>query len=159
MKINEREIVIAICAFIVGFYFNSEEGSKLFKKEDTKPSIIAYVVSDTCQFCNKLLPILEKLQTQYKTKLNFIKLDISTDDTKKSAEELATKYGIGNFLTEVNGLPTLGVFCPNGGKEIKHITGLREESEYIKEFDEYIKNIKTTCTKEGDYIPVAESRT
>ncbi len=155
MKFTEREIVTAICAFIIGFLANTPEGIKLFHGKPKKLPIIAYGISGSCHFCNQLMPILDKLKPNYEGKLNFIKLDLSSDETKKGTDEIAKEYGLSDFVSGINSYPTLGLFCPNGGNKVKIIAGLHSEEDYVKEFDNFTKDISTFCARDGSFLSEA----
>ncbi len=65
-----------------------------------------------CGWCRRLEPIVEKLATEYKDRMKFVKVD--TDEQKK----IASRWG-------VSGLPTMLIF--KRGKRVERIAGYRDE--------------------------------
>jgi len=77
--------------------------------------------AEWCQPCRMLTPTIEKIATDYNTRIKVGKVDTDAN------HGVAAKYGI-------NSIPTVIVF--KGGQIVKKLVGLRKEQEFKAALDE-----------------------
>ncbi len=80
-----------------------------------------------CPWCTKLKPVFEELAEEYKDKILFAKVDVSTEST------IASSLGI-------MGIPVLKFFCY--GKEVGEIVGYLPKENLKQKIDQMIQNHK-----------------
>ncbi|MFA5952964.1 MAG: thioredoxin [Candidatus Pacearchaeota archaeon] len=95
--------------------------------ENSKLPVVVDFYADWCGPCQMMAPVFESLSTEFKGKMNFLKLDTSEE------EMLSVKFG-------VQGIPTL-VFM-NKGKEISRHVGYAPGQMLKSKISEVLKKIK-----------------
>lgn len=152
LKITERDILVAVCFFALGFCFhglNSQGLQESSSKNQSKQPFVAYVVSDDCFACQIFFPVLEKLKEKYKGKIDFVKLDITKQEEKPQTEKIARQYGVSDFFAKQKGLPAFAIFCPGGGTPVKVIVGAGKEESYQTEVDNLLNHLPELCSSNG----------
>jgi thioredoxin 1 len=98
-----------------------------FEKEVLKSDLPVFVdfYADWCGPCKMVEPIIEKLASEYKGKVKFVKLN--TDEN----QELA-------FQFNVMGIPTAILF--KNGKAVQRLVGAAPEQTYRRMLDSILKN-------------------
>ncbi|MDP3881916.1 MAG: thioredoxin [Nanoarchaeota archaeon] len=99
----------------------SKEYGKEVEKSDI-PVVIDFY-ADWCMPCRMMAPIFDKLSTQYKGRVKFVKVDVDSDPS------LAGKF-------EVMGIPTLVLI--DKGKERGRIVGFATENVLKEKINEVI---------------------
>lgn len=97
--------------------------------------VVAIIKAEWCSACQKLEPTMMELMKQYGDRLDFVVLDVSSDEKLAEATKTAKKYGLTKFLNEnQKKTSTVAVFS---GKKILFQTAQNLDREaYIKAFDE-----------------------
>ncbi|MBA2735027.1 MAG: redoxin domain-containing protein [Acidobacteria bacterium] len=60
--------------------------------------MVAIIRADWCSACQKLEPAMAELMEQYKDRINFVVLDVTTDEKTAASSATARKLGISNFF-------------------------------------------------------------
>lgn len=80
-------------------------------------------------WCGKVKPLLNDLQNQYKSRVQFVELDTSNDQIEAS-KKTAKAIGVGKFLNEnADYAPVIGVFSAKG-KLVKELVGPKSKEIY-----------------------------
>ena len=80
-------------------------------------------------WCGKVKPILSELQTEYKSRVQFVELDTSKDQMA-SSKNTAKSIGVSKFLNEnADYAPVIGVFSAKG-KLLKELVGPKKKEIY-----------------------------
>ena len=100
----------------------------------TRPTV-AVIRADWCSACKKIEPGMAELQATYKGRLNFVILDVSTDESAAVAAATARKLGISKFF-EANKKKTSTVAVFDAKKKVLFQTDHNyDQSAYVKAFD------------------------
>ena len=65
--------------------------------DHSKPTV-AIIRADWCSACQKLEPTMSALISQYKDRLNFVMLDVTTDEKTAESAKTAQELGIAKFF-------------------------------------------------------------
>ena len=65
--------------------------------DHSKPTV-AIIRADWCTACQKLEPTMSELISQYKDRLNFVMLDVTTDEKTAESAKTAQELGIAKFF-------------------------------------------------------------
>ena len=95
--------------------------------EKSKTMVIIDFFADWCGPCQMMKPVFEKLSTNYKDKLKFVK--VNTD----ISPEIAQRY-------EIQGIPCLVIV--KNSKEVDRIVGFNSELILKKKIDDILSNNK-----------------
>jgi thiol-disulfide isomerase/thioredoxin len=127
--------IIALALIIGLSAFASAQ--EMMKKETEKPTV-AIIKASWCPACRKLDPVMAKLMTEYKDKLNFIVFDVSDDAASKASMKMAEEKGLSKFFGEYKEkTSTVAIFK---GEEKLFVTKYNSDrDEYIKEFEKALK--------------------
>ncbi|WP_438349348.1 TlpA family protein disulfide reductase [Paenibacillus sp. FA6] len=66
---------------------------KLDTSTITKPVLYTFWAS-WCQYCNKEVPVLDDLYAEYKDQVEFVSVNVTTQDTLKDAKEFVEKHDL-----------------------------------------------------------------
>lgn len=103
----------------------------------TKPTV-AIIKAEWCSACQKLEPEMMKLMEQYKDRLNFVVLDVSSEETTAQASAAARKAGLSRFFEEnKQKTSTVAVFV-KGDKPLFQTMANFDRDAYVRAFDEAI---------------------
>ena len=94
---------------------NSAEFDKILA-EFTSGFIFVDVYTDWCGPCKRFAPVFKEIQTMYKDKAAFVKLNL------EEAREIGDRY-------KINAIPTLLFF--KDGQMVKQVVGAMPKGEYI----------------------------
>lgn len=103
----------------------------------TKPTV-AIIKAEWCSACQKLEPTMMKLMQEYGDKVEFVVLDVSSDDKVAESQATAKKLGLGTFF-EANKqkTSTVAVFVKGGKPQFITMQNFDREA-YVKAFDDAI---------------------
>jgi thiol-disulfide isomerase/thioredoxin len=105
--------------------------------KDTKPTV-AIIKAEWCAACQKLEPEMMKLMGQYKDRLNFVVLDVSTDEKANESAATARKLGLSRFFEEnKQKTSTVAVFV-KGSKPLFQTMANFDRDAYVRAFEEAI---------------------
>jgi thiol-disulfide isomerase/thioredoxin len=117
-------------------------GSPLAKELQGKPAV-AEIYADWCPFCKAAAPTLSSLKDEYKGKVNFVDLDITSRSTSQQAEVTAKKLGLGGFFEMSKSTPgTLVIINPATGEILRQFRGNDNKAEYVQGINEVMAQIK-----------------
>lgn len=103
----------------------------------TKPTV-AIIKAEWCSACQKLEPTMMKLMQEYGDKMEFVVLDVSSDDKVAESQATAKKLGLGAFF-EANKQKTSTVAVFVKGSKPQFVTMQNFDREaYVKAFDDAI---------------------
>ncbi len=103
----------------------------------TKPRVVI-IRADWCSVCQKLEPTMMGLMQEYGGKLDFVMLDVTTDDTTAQAAAKAKSLGISSFF-EANKKMTSTVGIFKGKKQVFKTVGNTNKADFVAAFDKAIK--------------------
>lgn len=116
-------------------------GDKMGKMGDKMghaKTTVAIIRADWCSACQKLEPTLAQLREQYEGRINFVVLDVTTDETTRQATATARKHGLAKFFA-ANKKKTSTVVVLNSKNKILFKTDHNDNREaYVKAFDSAI---------------------
>ncbi|HEX7316471.1 MAG TPA: thioredoxin domain-containing protein [Pyrinomonadaceae bacterium] len=96
---------------------------------------VAIIRADWCSACQKLEPAMAELREQYKDRINFVVLDVTTDESTRAAEATARKHGLTKFFA-ANKKKTSTVVVLNSKNKILFKTDHNDDREaYVRAFD------------------------
>lgn len=73
--------------------------------------VVAIIRADWCSACQQLEPKMAELMEQYKDRINFVVLDVTTDEKTAASAATARKLGIGKFFeTNKKKTSTVAIF-------------------------------------------------
>lgn len=99
---------------------------------------VAVIRADWCSACQKLEPTLSQLKEQYKDRINFVVLDVTTDESTRQATATARKHGLAKFFA-ANKKKTSTVVVLDSKHKILFKTDHNDNREaYVKAFDDAI---------------------
>ncbi len=136
--------VMALFAFMA-MNVAAQDDKMMGKKMDgqmmmdkAKPTV-AVIRADWCPACQKLEPTFKELMEQYKDRLNFVVLDVTTDEKVAESAKRAEELGIGKFF-EANKKKTSTVVVFGEKNKVSFKTAHNYDREaYVKAFDDAIK--------------------
>jgi len=112
-------------------------GDKMDKMSDAKVTV-ALIRADWCGACQKVDPLLAELREQYKDRINFVTLDVTTDEKTAEAAATARKLGLNKFFA-ANKKKTSTVVVVGAKNKILYQTVYNfDRNAYVKAFDEAI---------------------
>jgi thiol-disulfide isomerase/thioredoxin len=116
--------------------------------DKTKPTV-AIIRADWCAACQKLEPTFKELMEQYKDRLNFVVLDVTTDEQVAESAKTARQLGISKFF-EANKKNTSTVVVLGENNKISFKTTHNYDREtYVRAFDDAIKMNSMMMKKQG----------
>ena len=99
---------------------------------------VAIIRADWCSACQKLEPTLSELKEQYKGRINFVVLDVTTDESTRQATATARKHGLAKFFA-ANKKKTSTVVVLDSKRKILFKTDHNDNREaYVRAFDNAI---------------------
>lgn len=103
----------------------------------SKPTVVI-IRADWCSACQKVEPIMSDLMKTYGSKINFVMLDVTNEETTTKAAAKAKSLGLSKFF-EANKKSTSTVAVFNGNKQTFKTVMNYNKSEYVAAFDKAIK--------------------
>ncbi len=105
--------------------------------EDKRP-VVAIIGADWCPYCKKLDPIMTSLMADYGEKLNFVKFDITNDETIEASMKLAKEKGLEEFFNANKGKSAYVVIMKDG-KQVFESKYKTDKKVFMQEFDKVLK--------------------
>jgi thiol-disulfide isomerase/thioredoxin len=100
----------------------------------TRP-ILVFIHSTECPVCARVRPIMKRLETTYKGKAQFIFLDVTDDQAKEKARQIAKAAGFRAFFALYEDTyPCVGIFTAKK-KCMKELFGYQTEDKYTSTLD------------------------
>lgn len=146
MKINKKIIILMFLITIVCFVFAVKISQAVPPKANllpsdyvtgvnfnqavklNKPVAINFYV-DWCGYCKKFAPILDGLRKEYKTKMNFVIINVEQSEGKKLIKEFP-----------ISGYPSLYLYNPKTGNRVFVNQAIYSDRKLLKaEIDRFIK--------------------
>ncbi len=138
-------LVVAILSMLVvgvsaqdkmGDKMNSKmSGHKMDNMMSHAKTTVAIIRADWCSACQKLEPKMAELREQYKDRINFVILDVTTDESTRAAAATARKNGLAKFFA-ANKKKTSTVVVLDSKHNILFKTDHNDDREaFVKAFD------------------------
>ena len=125
---------------------NKMDGQMMMDK--SKPTV-AIIRADWCEACQKLEPTFKELMEQYKDRLNFVVLDVTTDEKVAESAKTARELGISKFFaSNKKNTSTVVVFGEKNKISFKTTHNYDREA-YVRAFDDAIKMNSMMMKKHG----------
>lgn len=106
--------------------------------DKSKPTV-AIIRADWCEACQKLEPTFNELKEQYKDRLNFVVLDVTTDEKVAESAKTAQELGISKFFSaNKKNTSTVIVFGEKNKISFKTTHNYDREA-YVRAFDDALK--------------------
>lgn len=102
--------LLAVMAFLAPSRINSQPQEK-------KPMVVV-VYADWCPLCQRLKPVLALINDNYKDKIQFVRLDLTTEATTAKSRTLARSLGLESFFDKNQGTTSLVVIKDASGHEV-----------------------------------------
>ena len=116
---------------------------------DKSKPIVVIIRADWCPACQKLEPTFKELMEQYKDRLNFVVLDVTTDEKVADSAKKADEIGISKFFAaNKKNTSTVVVFGEKNKISFKTTHNYDREA-YVRAFDEAIKTNSMMMKKQG----------
>ena len=116
--------------------------------DHSKPTV-AIIRADWCSACQKLEPTMSALISQYKDRLNFVMLDVTTDEKTGESAKTARELGISKFF-EANKKNTSTVIVLGEKNKILFKTMHNfDRDKYVNAFDDAISKNSMMMKKHG----------
>ncbi len=116
--------------------------------DKSKPTV-AIIRADWCQACQKLEPTMMELVSQYKDRLNFVMLDVTTDEKAAESAKTAEHLGISKFF-EANKKNTSTVAVVDQKNKILFKTAKNfDRDAYVRAFDDAVAKSKSMSMKKN----------
>ena len=116
--------------------------------DHSKPTV-AIIRADWCSACQKLEPTMSELISQYKDRLNFVMLDVTTDEKTAESAKTARELGISKFF-EANKKNTSTVIVLGEKNKILFKTMHNfDRDKYVNAFDDAISKNSMMMKKHG----------
>ena len=111
----------------------------------TKP-VVVVLRADWCTTCQKIEPGMGPLVGKYADRLDFVVLDVTSDETKAKSAARAKELGLGDFFTRNldQGTPLIAIIS-RSGKEVFHQVGSDDLALYDKAFAKATTNPLARC--------------
>lgn len=103
----------------------------------TKPRVVI-IKADWCSVCQKLEPTMMGLMQEYGGKMDFVMLDVTSDETTAQAAAKAKSLGISSFF-EANKKMTSTVGIFKGKKQVFKTAGNTNRADFVSAFDKAIQ--------------------
>ena len=125
---------------------NKMGGQKMMDK--SKPTV-AIIRAEWCEACQKLEQTFKELMEQYKDRLNFVVLDVTTDEKVAESTKTARELGISKFFAaNKKNTSTVVVFGEKNKISFKTTHNYDREA-YVRAFDDAIKMNSMMMKKHG----------
>lgn len=140
--------LMALFAFMAMSVAAQEMVQDKMMMDKSKPTV-AIIRADWCQACQKLEPTMMELVSQYKDRLNFVMLDVTTDEKAAESAKTAEHLGISKFF-EANKKNTSTVAVVDQKNKILFKTAKNfDRDAYVRAFDDAVAKSKSMSMKKN----------
>lgn len=87
------------------------------QSQKAKP-LVAVVYAEWCPMCQKLKPVLARINERYSGKIRFVRLDMTSEITAAQAQLEAHDAGLASFFNQNKEKTSLVIIQDSSGKEI-----------------------------------------
>ncbi|MEW6125505.1 MAG: thioredoxin domain-containing protein [Acidobacteriota bacterium] len=133
--------MLAVLSALAVSAFAQEMQNKMDDKmmmKDSKPTVVI-VRANWCPACQKIEPFMKELMNEYADRLNFVVLDVTDENTSKTAQTTAEKHGLGKFFAaNKSKTSTIAIFDAKHKVVFKTDHNYEREA-YVKAFDNAIE--------------------
>jgi thiol-disulfide isomerase/thioredoxin len=157
-QIKRYAVILGVVAAVFAFTamnVAAQDDQMMGKKMDgqmmmdkSKPTVVI-IRADWCEACQKLEPTFNELKEQYKDRLNFVVLDVTTDEKAAESAKTARELGISKFFAaNKKNTSTVVVFGEKNKISFKTTHNYDREA-YVRAFDEAVKMNSMMMKKHG----------
>ena len=114
--------------------------------DKSKPTV-AIIRADWCQACQKLEPTMMELMSQYKDRLNFVLLDVTTDEKAAESAKTARGLGIGKFFAANKKNTSTVIVLGKKNKILFKTTHNYDRDAYVRAFDNAVAKASSMSMK------------
>ncbi len=104
------------------------------KNHNDKPMVVI-IRADWCPACHKVEPILDDLKAQYAERLNFVILNVTSDETSKEAAMTAEHFGLTKFFAANKTKTSMVAIFDTKQKALFKTDHNYNREAYVKAFD------------------------
>ena len=101
--------------------------------------LVAVVYADWCPLCQKLKPVLARINERYNGKIRFVRLDMTSEKTVAAAKVEAHKAGLESFLDQNQEKTSLVIIQDIAGHEIFRAYHDYDFQHYASVLDDLLK--------------------
>jgi len=117
-------LLVVLILFLQGAYIQTPAYYSGYKP------LFIEISTQWCFACKIVKPIVEELQKEYSSEVDFVLLDLTNEETTKEAEQIASNYGITDlFNSNRNAFPTI-IIVPTNTSEPQILLGARGKEAY-----------------------------
>lgn len=87
------------------------------EREQSKPLVVV-IYADWCPYCQQLKPVLALINEKYKNRINFVRLDLTSEATAAASRQQARKIGLEEFFDKNQERTSLVLIQDAAGHEI-----------------------------------------
>lgn len=104
----------------------------------TSQTLVVFVHAADCKVCQQVRPVIDEIEKEYKDRAAFLRLDVTSNQTKQLARKSAKAAGVGFFLSNYeDSFPAVGVF--NERRKLqKELYGLNTKDDYKAAIDKVL---------------------
>ena len=144
------KILVAFIVLLLFIYFSPISASASDSGYNGSVPLFVTISTDWCFACKILDPVVEELKKEYDGQIEFVRLDATNEDTVKSAQSLAYRYGVLEFFNaNRNAFPRVAIYCPHGLSPNKNLLGAFKQDFYKVILDEMLNRTDEICSIGG----------
>src|SRR5215467_2913318 len=113
------------------------QSSALAQTRKAEP-LVAVVYADWCPLCQKLKPVLARINERYKGKIRFVRLDVTSEQTAATAKLEAHNAGLESFFDENKERTSLVIIQDTSRHEIFRAYHEYDFQHYAKVLDQLL---------------------
>ncbi|MCU0550907.1 MAG: thioredoxin domain-containing protein [Leptolyngbya sp. Prado105] len=119
----------------------ASNNNRLASQLQGKPTIVK-IYADWCPACQRLRPVTESLQQQFKGRANFVVFDVTSRSTTQAAEARARELGLGDFLAAHRSqTSTVAVINPSNGQILTQFRYNFNQQDYVNGIERAIERV------------------
>ena len=100
--------------------------------------LVAVIYADWCPLCQKLKPVLARINERYKGQIRFVRLDVTSEKTAAAAKVEAHNAGLGPFFDENQERTSLVIIQDISGHEVFRAYHEYDFQHYAKVLDQLL---------------------